>query len=148
MKSSNNTDITNRYNKSVDEIFNNKTFGRYNVKLYSDQNNQNYIMIRGENIKTELWCEYKILMSYDIISKKLLMGSEMNLIGEDVKVKKDKILKTIQKYKIDDIKDSINRVRMKEISMIFGLEYGAKGIILEKKQDFDVIYIITKLLKR
>jgi len=112
------------YNNNCNENFKTNINNKYNISFYSDKNKKKFISLFDTYGNKVLWCEYKILCSYDNKKYILKMGEDMIIIEKSIIDKKIKLnniknndeleknimKKTIENNYIGYIKHKINNI--------------------------------------
>lgn len=125
------------YDAYCDVRFNSGSLNRYKIDYFADDNEQRYIIVKNEDVN--IWAKYKILLSYDVLSKEILWGDKMWLIPKDV-VANTKDLRKLKEFK--NKKESIDEICMKAA---IKLKY--KGIVYDNKKDIKVCILITDVVR-
>ncbi len=129
-------DNKNKYDKNCDIHFITKYNELYNIFFYNDDNNQKFLIL--ENIhKKFMWCQYKLLCSYDKNNNFIKMGNNMIIIESSII---DKNIK-INDKKIKNDKD----IDLQIMEQIFDYDY--IGFIKKTKENIIYYYLINKIIR-
>jgi hypothetical protein len=126
-----------KYDAYCDKRFNSDNLNTYNIEYFSDDNDQRYIILKKKD--QTIWAEYKILLSYDVLSNNILWGDKMWLIPKNV------VVNTKDMRKSKDFKntnESIDNICMKAAMK---LKY--KGFVYDNKKDIKVCLVITNIVR-
>lgn len=130
-------DNKNKYDNKCDSHFITKYNESYNVFFYNDDNNQKFLIL--ENIKKKyMWCQYKLLCSYDIKNNFIKTAKDMIIIESSII---DKNLKINTNMNIKTDKD----IDIQIMTQIFNYNY--IGFLKKKKDNIIYYYLINKIIR-
>ena len=130
------TDYKNNYDKKCDIHFITKYNEVYNVFFYNDENSQKFLIL--ENLqKKYMWCQYKLLCSYDKNANKIKLAKDMIIIESSI---------TDKNIKIDDKKIKNDKdIDIQIMEQIFNYDY--IGFIKKTKENIIYYYLINNIIR-
>jgi len=129
-------DNKNKYDKNCDIHFITKYNELYNVFFYNDENNQKFLVL--ENLqKKYMWCNYKLLCSYDKNNNFIKLANNMIIIESS-------IIDNNIKINVDKIKNDKD-IDKQIMEQIFDFDY--IGFIKKTKENITYYYLINKIIR-
>ena len=129
-------DIKNIYDNKCDIHFITKYNESYNVFFYNDDNNQKFLIL--ENLKKKfMWCQYKLVCSYDKKNNFIKLANDMIIIESSIIDKHINIDKKNIKSEID--------IDIQIMEQLFKYDY--IGFIKKTKDSIIYYYLINKIIR-
>lgn len=128
--------IIEKYNKHCNSNFKYELINKYDVNFYSDDNTQKYIILTLNS--KSLWCEYKIICSFDIITQYIHWCNDMTSLEKSIKAN----LNIKNEYIKNNKKPDIALFLLDQT-----IKYDYIGLVSFSKNDVKYWGVVTKIIK-